>query len=128
MPPPLTLAKLPETVLLVIVTVWPEKMPPPVPTAASGSPKPYARLPVRVLSVTVIIPGPIALEMPAPLEATLPERVLLVTVNAANAELKMPPPATAELPERVLLVTVNTADLELKMPPPPWALKLLESV
>ena len=71
MPPPL-FAELPESVLLVIVTVatLPFKTPPPKP--------PLAELPESVLLLIVTVP---VLRMPPAWKAELPESVLLVIVT-----------------------------------------------
>src|SRR5438105_6347479 len=89
MPPPAP-AGLPESVLLVMVSVPWFTMPPPKP-----SPQLLAALPERVLLITVSVP---ALWMPPPASppqarAELPERMLSVTVVVPK--LMMPPPPSA---------------------------------
>ena len=111
MPPPASLALLPEKVLLVTVTVpsW-IRMAPPLPPQGTPAQEPrWALLPEKVLLVTVSVPLRM-LRMPPPSNAVLPEKVLLVTVPVPPS-LLIPPPPFALLPVKVLLMTVSVPSL-----------------
>src|SRR5947207_2131996 len=121
------MAELPESVLLVIVSVLPPlRMPPP---RLLPPPLPPTELPESVLLVIVSVPS-LPFKMPPPVLfvpplAELPESVLLLIVRWPPS-LKMPPPLLklvplTELPESVLLVIVRLPPSLLKMPPPWFA-------
>ena len=124
-PPPLPVAELSLTVLLLIVSRTRLGTSAALETAP---PLPVAELPLRVLLLTItearaatVPAAPFIMPPPSLAVAELSLMVLLVMVNVAgapDAEFPMPPPLkAATLPLIVQLFTIS-APFKLKMPPP----------
>src|ERR1700722_13198888 len=112
MPPPLSPAEFPDTVLLDTVNNANSVTMPPPPLPAE--------LPDNVLFLMVAVPS---FDMPPPFPedgsvAELPDSVLLSTVRVAPLSFAMPPPSSVtELFEITLLLTTSVA--KFSNPPPP---------
>lgn len=95
------------------------------PTKLEMPPPLLARLPDRVVKLTFAVP-PKALAMPPPAIALLPDSVLLIIVTVPPS-LSMPPPSVpAELPDNVLSVIVTMPSFQI--PPPSVAAELPDNV